>query len=216
MRDAGLEERPAQVQMMQAVADAFAQRQFAVLEGGTGIGKTFAYLIPSVIARKAKQRVIIATATIALQEQLALQDLPQLERLLKVRLQYSVAKGRHRYVCAQRLYHATDTSQSELSLFGVDEQPLMQDETQHIDQLIAALESYWDGDRDTLSQGIAETLWQRITTDAIGCSHRKCVFLKGVPTLSPSVSYKKLTLLLPIMICCYRILPWVLVCYCPH
>jgi len=178
MRDAGLEERPAQAQLMQAVADAFAQHQFAVLEGGTGIGKTFAYLIPSVIARKTKQRVIIATATIALQEQLVLQDLPQLERLLKVRLQYSVAKGRNRYVCAQRLYHATDTSQRELALFGIDEQPLMQDEAQRIEQLIVALEADWDGDRDTLSRGIAETLWQRITTDAAGCSHRQCDFFK--------------------------------------
>ena len=178
MRNAGLEERPAQADMMQAVADAFEQRQFAILEGGTGIGKTFAYLIPSVIARQNKQRVIIATATVALQEQLALQDLPQLERLLKIKLQYSVAKGRRRYVCTQRLYQATDSSQSELALFGVDEQPLPQDDTQQIQQLIDALESEWDGDRDTLEQGVPETLWQRITTDAAGCSNRQCAFFK--------------------------------------
>jgi ATP-dependent DNA helicase DinG len=178
MRDAGLEERPAQAQMMQAVADAFAQRKFAVLEGGTGIGKTFAYLIPSVIARKPKQRVIIATATVTLQQQLALQDLPQLERLLSRKLQYSIAKGRRRYVCAQRLYYVVGAEQSELTLFGVDEQPLPQNDTDQIERLIERLETDWDGDRDTLSQGVADTLWQRITTDAAGCSNRQCAFFK--------------------------------------
>lgn len=96
----GGEARPGQVRMAEAVAEAVASGRHLVVRAGTGTGKTLGYLVPTILAGK---RVVVATATRALQDQLATKDLPFLERHLGRRFRWALLKGRANYVCVQRL-----------------------------------------------------------------------------------------------------------------
>ncbi|HEX6422146.1 MAG TPA: ATP-dependent DNA helicase [Acidimicrobiales bacterium] len=105
----GGEARPGQVEMAGAVADAIAAGRHVVVRAGTGTGKTLGYLVPAVLSGK---RVVVATATRALQDQLAAKDLPFLDRHLGRSFSWAVLKGRSNYVCVQRL--------AEVAPAGVD------------------------------------------------------------------------------------------------
>lgn len=96
----GGEDRPGQVEMTGAVADAMSTDRHLIAEAGTGTGKSLAYLVPAVLNGK---RTVIATATKALQDQLANKDLPFLQERVDVPFEFSVLKGRSNYVCRQRL-----------------------------------------------------------------------------------------------------------------
>jgi ATP-dependent DNA helicase DinG len=96
----GGEARPGQAAMADAVAEAISRDQHLVVRAGTGTGKTLAYLVPSVLSGK---RVVVATATKALQDQLAGKDLPFLAEHVDHPFTYAVLKGRSNYVCVQRL-----------------------------------------------------------------------------------------------------------------
>jgi ATP-dependent DNA helicase DinG len=99
---AGGEHRPEQQEMCRAVAEALATRRHLVVQAGTGTGKSLAYLVPAALSGK---KVVVATATKALQDQLAGKDLPQLEAGLGLAapLDYAVLKGRSNYLCRQRV-----------------------------------------------------------------------------------------------------------------
>jgi ATP-dependent DNA helicase DinG len=94
------EERPGQVEMAEAVARAVDEGRHLVVQAGTGTGKTLAYLVPVILAG---QRCVVATATKALQDQLAGKDLPFLAEHLGVDVSYALLKGRSNYVCLQRV-----------------------------------------------------------------------------------------------------------------
>ena len=94
------EERPNQRAMAQAVAAAIDERHHLIVQAGTGTGKSLAYLVP-VLARGA--RVVVSTATKALQDQLATRDLPRLRESLGLPFEFAVLKGRSNYVCLQRV-----------------------------------------------------------------------------------------------------------------
>ena len=96
----GFTERPEQVAMAQAVADALANREHCVIEAGTGIGKTFAYLVPTLFAGK---RVVVSTGTRTLQDQLFHRDLPIITRALGRPVRVALLKGRANYLCVHRL-----------------------------------------------------------------------------------------------------------------
>jgi ATP-dependent DNA helicase DinG len=98
----GGEHRPEQQEMCRAVAEALATKRHLVVQAGTGTGKSLAYLVPAVLSG---QKVVVATATKALQDQLAGKDLPLLESGLglPVPLDYAVLKGRSNYLCRQRV-----------------------------------------------------------------------------------------------------------------
>ncbi len=89
--------------MAQAVAHAIEQVQTLVVEAGTGIGKTYAYLVPVLLSGR---RALVSTATRALQDQLFLRDLPRLVKLLRRPVRMSLLKGRSSYLCLQRLEQA--------------------------------------------------------------------------------------------------------------
>jgi len=103
----GYEFRPQQVQMACAIKDAFMDRRHLVTEAGTGIGKSFAYLIPAIelLCRKAG-KVLISTFTITLQEQLINKDIPFLAKSLPQTFTAVLAKGRGNYLCRRRLEFA--------------------------------------------------------------------------------------------------------------
>lgn len=97
------EYRPGQVAMAEAVAAALSQRQHLLVEAGTGIGKTLAYLVPAIATGR---RVIISTGTKNLQEQIFHKDIPFLQRVLPRKFRASYLKGRSNYICLNRLKRA--------------------------------------------------------------------------------------------------------------
>ncbi len=96
----GGEARPGQVEMAEAVTTALAGGGHLVVRAGTGTGKSLGYLVPAVLFRK---RVVVATATKALQDQLAVKDLPLVADAVAPGLPFAVLKGRSNYLCRQRL-----------------------------------------------------------------------------------------------------------------
>jgi len=98
--------RPAQIEMAQAVETALQQRQTLVVEAGTGTGKTFAYLVPALLAG---ERVIISTGTKNLQDQLYHRDLPTVCETLNVKPRRALLKGRSNYLCTYRLLQTQQT-----------------------------------------------------------------------------------------------------------
>jgi ATP-dependent DNA helicase DinG len=104
---AGFEERPQQVQMACAVRQAFADGRHLAVEAGTGIGKSFAYLVPAIeLVCRGAGRVLISTFTITLQEQLINKDIPFLADCLPGSFTAGLAKGRGNYLCKRRLEYA--------------------------------------------------------------------------------------------------------------
>ncbi|MFA6542934.1 MAG: helicase C-terminal domain-containing protein [Limisphaerales bacterium] len=104
--------RPEQQQMAVAVARALEAREHLVVEAGTGVGKSLAYLIPSILfALAQKKKAVVCTHTINLQEQLTQKDLPMLAAVLgalpePVRFNFAMLKGRANYLCSRRLHKA--------------------------------------------------------------------------------------------------------------
>ena len=114
----GGENREGQVQMMHAVDESLRTGQHLLVQAGTGTGKSVAYLLPAILfAMEKKQPVVISTATLALQRQLVARDLPRiadaLEKVLNRRPTFAVAKGRHHYICKQRLNTTPTTPESD-------------------------------------------------------------------------------------------------------
>lgn len=101
--DPGFVPREGQRQMAAAVAHALEQKEVLVVEAGTGIGKTFAYLIPALLSGC---RVLISTATKGLQDQLFFRDLPRLQKALNLPVHAALLKGRASYLCVHRLDQA--------------------------------------------------------------------------------------------------------------
>ncbi|HET7525109.1 MAG TPA: ATP-dependent DNA helicase [Burkholderiaceae bacterium] len=98
--DPAFVERGEQLAMAQAVARAIEQREALVAEAGTGVGKTFAYLVPLLLSGR---RALVSTATKSLQDQLFLRDLPRLTRALRQPARLALLKGRASYLCLHRL-----------------------------------------------------------------------------------------------------------------
>lgn len=106
-RMSGYESRPQQLEMAHAVAEALDRPQHLIVEAGTGVGKTFAYLIPAIQRiEQTKQRVVISTQTISLQEQLLDKDIPLLNAVMPQEFTAVLMKGRHNYVGLRRLEQA--------------------------------------------------------------------------------------------------------------
>lgn len=110
----GFELRDAQVEMALEIAETIANDELLVAEAGTGTGKTFAYLVPALLAGK---KVIISTATKTLQEQLLMKDIPFLLELCKVQGTARLLKGRENYLCSSRLEIAETSEQNIKSVW---------------------------------------------------------------------------------------------------
>ena len=111
------EQRAGQIEMAEAVARSIVEGDHLVVEAGTGTGKTFAYLVPCIISGR---RVVVATATKTLQDQLATKDLPFLAEHLDHLFSFAVLKGRSNYICLQRVQEleADGTEQLALEIGG--------------------------------------------------------------------------------------------------
>ncbi|MGD0743906.1 MAG: helicase C-terminal domain-containing protein [Verrucomicrobiota bacterium] len=103
--------RPQQQEMAVAVARALQNREHLAVEAGTGVGKSLAYLIPSILFAVAqKKKAVVSTHTINLQEQLTEKDLPMLAQILPVKFNFAMLKGRANYLCTRRLQKAMQQS----------------------------------------------------------------------------------------------------------
>ena len=107
------EDRPGQRQMAEAIERALASGRHLIVAAGTGTGKTIGYLVPAVLAGK---RVVVATATKALQDQLAGKDLPFLTEHLPQPFDWAVLKGRSNYLCLQRLRELDTPTDGQLEI----------------------------------------------------------------------------------------------------
>ena len=156
----GGEERPGQMEMAEAVAAAVTNEQHLVVQAGTGTGKSLAYLVPALLSGK---RVVVATATKALQDQLAGKDLPFLEKHLEVPFEFAVLKGRSNYLCRQRARE----------VMGGDDQLELDDDVGDLGREIARLiewgRSSPTGDRAELDFEPRPRAWSSVSVSAMDC-----------------------------------------------
>jgi len=162
----GFELRPQQLDMANAVAQTLNQRGRLFVEAGTGVGKSFAYLLP-VIERAVqhKERVVIATNTISLQEQLIEKDIPLLQAALPDEFSAVLVKGRGNYLSLRRLRLA---SERQATLFPDHDQ---------VRALNTIMEWAYETDDGTLSTlpALPRTdIWDRVQSDADNCMGRRC------------------------------------------
>ena len=180
----GFRARASQGKMIAEVAKALAvEGGAAVIEAPTGTGKSMAYLIAGVeVARAQKKKLLIATATIALQEQLVQRDIPLYLKLNGREAKVALAKGRGRYLCPRNLAMASnslqDTAQMGLG-FEADlalwSKPPAERDKQVLAKLAGAFDRHeWDGDMDNAPEAPGDLLRAMITTSAGGCTGRKC------------------------------------------
>ena len=151
----------------------------AVIEAGTGTGKTIAYVIPAlVLARSRGKRLVIATATVALQEQLLHKDLPDIREASGLEFDYVLAKGRRRYLCLSQLDRimARDGGGHTMGLYPDELAPaLARDALDSYGAMLDALgRGDWDGDRDNWPAPIEDADWFPITADQGQCTGRRC------------------------------------------
>lgn len=197
----GFRSRRSQREMIAAVANTIGRcnepeaRPIVVIEAGTGIGKTAAYLIPAVaLAKRYGKKVIISSATVALQEQILFKDIPSVVRLHGGDLQYALVKGRGRYVCKNRLDLLSGRyAQATLLPDGDaawDEPPRKEDIDLLYDLSKRLEKGAWDGDRDSLSDPVPDKLWFKVTNDAHGCRNRGCSNFKVCPFFNARMAAK--------------------------
>ncbi|MGV3346313.1 ATP-dependent DNA helicase DinG [Enterobacteriaceae bacterium LUAb1] len=155
-----------------------------VIEAPTGVGKTFAYLIPGIaISRQQQTPLIVSTANVALQDQIFSKDLPLLKKIIPD-LQFTAAFGRGRYVCPRNLamLAADQDQQGELLFYLDDDRLTSKDEQSQSARLEEALNGYrWDGVRDHLDETITDELWGRLSTDRTSCLGHHCHWYRQCP-----------------------------------
>ena len=178
-RLAQYESRPQQLAMADAVAEAIASGRHLIVEAGTGVGKSFAYLVPAILAvtepeekagekhngRPRPKRVIISTHTISLQEQLVTKDLPLLKSVIPRDFSAVLVKGRGNYLSLRRLHNALERS---VSLFS------QEIEYQQLRDLAAWSKRTHDGSLADLGFRPLPQVWDEAVSDSGNCLGRKC------------------------------------------
>ena len=211
----GFRSRPGQRLMAEQVARAFSSatlgkvdedsgeaaptRAIAVIQAGTGVGKSLAYCAPAIaLALSRGTRVLISTATVALQEQLVNKDLPALASRMPQPFKFALAKGRGRYVCKLKLDRLAGTGEAEEDgeddLFADEEAAARAKRPRH--ETEARMQFYstmsqtlskgaWDGDRDSLDTPPEPEVWSPVAAEGASCTGKHC------PAFSQCTYYDK-------------------------
>lgn len=178
----GYQPRPTQNKLIAEIASIVAGHyhrhdRIGLIEAGTGTGKSLAYLLGTLpYALAQKKTLVVATATVALQEQLVLKDLPFFHQYSGLEFNFTLVKGRQRYACIQRLQQEIQ----QPMLFSQSEPA--PEEQQILQRLqVAWHERRWLGDRDSLPEAVSDSLWATLQADAHVCSktqrqHLHCPF----------------------------------------
>ncbi|QEG36822.1 ATP-dependent DNA helicase [Bythopirellula goksoeyrii] len=179
------ERRPQQLEMADAVERAIRNKSHLVVEAGTGVGKSFAYLVPAILAatndegsddkNKKPLRIVISTHTISLQEQLIQKDIPLLNSVIPREFSAVLVKGRSNYISLRRMHKALARAPSLFDTQGA------LDELREIRQWS---ESTDDGSRSTLSFQPSPQVWEEVASDHGNCMGRNC------PTFKQCFYYK--------------------------
>jgi len=148
----GYEDRPQQIEMAGEVFACLRDSKRLMVEAGTGVGKSFAYLIPAILSEK---KTIVSTATIALQDQLANKDLVFLRKVLSQRFSFAILKGKNNYLCLKR--------EREFAALG--------EPYKRFSKWVSRTKT---GDRDELP--FIPDFWARVCGDSEDCSGRMCPF----------------------------------------
>ncbi|MHC4323071.1 MAG: ATP-dependent DNA helicase, partial [Planctomycetota bacterium] len=158
------EARPEQIEMACAVQQAFLKGSHLAVEAGTGVGKSFAYLIPAVdLAANGMGRVLISTFTITLQEQLVNKDIPFLNNCMPQKFSAVLAKGRSNYLCKRRLKFALHR-----------ERLLIDDTDSELDKVWEWSEQTKDGSLSDLKFLPKSRTWDKVSSEHGNCRGRKC------------------------------------------
>ena len=157
--------RPQQQDMAVAVARSLEEERHLVVEAGTGVGKSLAYLVPAILfALEQKKKAIVSTQTINLQEQLLHKDIPILKKVLPVEFEAALMKGRQNYLCPRRLERAL---QQSTELFSSSEQ----NELQQIAEWARVTQ---DGSVSDLTFEPDPKVWVQVCSEAHICTQKTC------------------------------------------
>ena len=159
------EARPSQMELASSITTAFNDGKVASLEAGTGVGKSFAYLIPAALwSVENKDRVVVSTATINLQQQLIEKDIPRVRKIIGNDFKAVLVKGRGNYLCRRR-FRAT---LRDGDFFAEDEGTLK--------QIADWAATTSDGSRSDLPFMPPELLWSRINSESDACMGMRCMY----------------------------------------
>jgi ATP-dependent DNA helicase DinG len=157
--------RPQQQEMAAAVAKALEEERHLVIEAGTGVGKSLAYLAPAILfALERHKKAIVSTHTINLQEQLLYKDIPILKKALPVEFEAALMKGRQNYLCPRRLERALQTAKE---LFTGPEESELQ-------RLAEWAITTRDGSLSDLSIEPDPKVWTQVCSEAHICTQKTC------------------------------------------
>jgi ATP-dependent DNA helicase DinG len=157
--------RPEQQQMAAAVARALATNDHLVVEAGTGVGKSLAYLIPAVLwAREKKRKAIVSTYTINLQEQLVHKDIPIVRALIDEPFEAMLWKGRQNYVCPHRLERAIANSGDLFTSSEVSE----------LERIHTWAQTTQDGSLSDFTVEPDSHVWSQVCSEAHLCTQKTC------------------------------------------
>ena len=160
--------REGQLQMALSVAESLNQNHVLAAEAGTGVGKSFAYLVPAILWAKANERrVIVSTGTIHLQEQLVSKDLPFLRKVLEQPFRYTLIKGRGNYACRRKVAELADE-------FA---QPSFANDSEEIDalrDLVGWAQADADGSRSSLAWIPERDVWERVMSETDRSLKQEC------------------------------------------
>src|SRR5437016_988359 len=157
--------RPQQQEMAVAVARALEEDRHLVVEAGTGVGKSLAYLVPAILfALEHHKKAIVSTHTINLQEQLLYKDIPILKKILPVEFEAALMKGRQNYLCPRRLERAL---QSAKELFTGPEESELQ-------RLAEWASKTRDGSLSDLEIEPEPKVWTQVCSEAHICTQKTC------------------------------------------
>ncbi|MFE7778809.1 ATP-dependent DNA helicase [Streptomyces sp. NPDC057445] len=171
-------ERPGQVTMAESVAAAIDDSSHLLIQAGTGTGKSLGYLVPALAHG---ERVVVATATLALQRQLVERDLPRtvdaLHPLLRRRPEFAMLKGRSNYLCLHRLHEGVPQEEED-GLFDPFEAAAP---TSKLGQDLLRMRDWADetetGDRDDLTPGVSDRAWSQVSVSSREClGASKCAY----------------------------------------
>jgi ATP-dependent DNA helicase DinG len=164
-RAKNFEYRPEQQQMAVAVARALEEERHLVVEAGTGVGKSIAYLAPSILyAIQEKKKAVVSTHTINLQEQLLHKDIPILRKVLPIEFEAALMKGRQNYLCPRRLERAL---QQASELFTTSE-------TAELARIADWARTTTDGSLSDLAIEPDPKVWTQVCSEAHICTGKTC------------------------------------------
>lgn len=163
----GYERRPEQLRMLESVADCFNDDEVLTVEAGTGTGKSLAYLIPAILwSRRNRERVIVSTHTINLQEQLVHKDLPALTKLEGLECNAVLVKGRGNYLCKRK------AAQVEAQGGALVEDDLAAE----LGEVLAWARRTNDGSLGDLSFVPRPEVWEQVVSENDNCLRARCPF----------------------------------------